>query len=320
MTFEEYCEKAMVPALQALEDRRVRAWAGFWKAVAGAGILALAGVAVAGATGNPLAALVGVVLAGAAAAIAWNVLVAGLEREAKRHVIGALARFVDPSLTYEAEGCITESQFKQSSLYSTSIDRYRGEDLVSGKIGATAIAFSEVHAEHRTTHTDGKGRTTTSWETIFRGLFVVADFNKNLRGMTLVLPDVAERLLGHLGQALQGALHVFQRGELVKLEDPEFERDFVVYADDQVEARYVLTPALMQRLVEFRRKADRPVRFSFVGTSVCIAIETGRNMFEPHISRSLLDRQMLLENLRDLAFAAGVVQDLDLNTRIWTKE
>jgi hypothetical protein len=268
----------------------------------------------------PAAGILGLLPGGAVAAIAWNVLFGDLERQAKSQTMSELARFVDPSLTYAAEGCISEAQFKQSSLYSGSIDRYRGEDLVSGKIGATQIAFSEVHAEHMTTHTDGKGHTTTEWETIFRGLFIVADFNKELRGMTLVLPDVAERLFGHLGQALQGALAAFGRGELVKLEDPEFEKEFVVYADDQVEARYVLTPALMERLVEFRRKADRPVRFSFAGPSVCIAIETGRNMFEPSISRSLLDRQMLLENLRDLEFAAGVVQDLDLNTRIWTKE
>jgi hypothetical protein len=318
--FEQYYEQKMLPVLEALEERRRRAWGGFWKAVAAAVLIALAGLGAAGSLRTPLPAVGAAVLAGALTAIAWAWLFSGLKVDVKRQVIGALARFVEPSLAYEPKGCISESQFRQSDLYSRGIDRYSGEDLVRGKIGATAIAFSEVHAEHQTTHTDGKGHTTTSWETIFRGLFVVADFNKELHSRTLVLPDVAERLFGHLGQHLQGLEALFERAQLVKLEDPEFERDFVVYADDQVEARYVLTPALMQRMVEFRRKADRPVRFSFGGPNVCIAIETGRNMFEPHVSRSLLDRQMLLENLRDLEFATGVVNDLDLNTRIWTKE
>jgi len=318
--FEEYYEKEMLPVLEALEERRRRAWAGFWKAALVGGVVALAGFGAAAAVQTPLPAVGGAVLGGLVALIASAVLFNGLKEDVKRQVIGALAQFVDPSLTYEPEGHISESQFSGSGLFRRDIDRYRGEDLVSGKIGATALAFSEVHAEHRTTHTDSKGRTTTSWSTIFRGLFVVADFNKELRGRTLVMPDVAEKLFGRLGQSLQGLAAAFQRGDLAKLEDPRFEREFVVYADDQVEARYVLTPSLMERLVEFKQKAGRPVYFSFLGPNVNIAIETGRNMFEPPLSRSLLDSAMLLENLRDLEFAAGIVRDLDLNTRIWTKE
>ena len=148
----------------------------------------------------------------------------------------------------------------------------------------------------------------------------IADFNKHFRGVTVVLPDVAERTLGWVGQKLQDAFDVLRRGELVKLEDPEFEREFVVYGDDQVEARYILTPALMQRLLEFKRKAGRRVHFSFALSSVYIAIETRKDMFEPRMFRSFLHQDAVLEHLRDLQFATGVVKDLDLNTRIWSKE
>ena len=37
------------------------------------------------------------------------------------------------------------------------------------------------------------------------------------------------------------------------LEDPEFERHFAVYADDEVEARMVLTPAMMRKLTALRK-------------------------------------------------------------------
>ena len=72
----------------------------------------------------------------------------------------------------------------------------------------------------------------------------MADFNKNFNGHTVVLPDTAEKILGKFGQSLQS---MSSRGELVKLEDPEFEKEFCVYGDDQVEARYILSPALMKR-------------------------------------------------------------------------
>ncbi len=98
----------------------------------------------------------------------------------------------------------------------------------------------------------------------------------------------------------------------MKLEDPRFEQEFVVYADDQVEARYVLTPSLMERLVEFKQKAGRPSASRFLGPNVNIAIETERNMFEPGVRAAPSSTaSVCLEYLRDLEFAVGVV-------RTWT--
>ena len=49
-----------------------------------------------------------------------------------------------------------------------------------------------------------------------------------------------------IGQKLQSFTTAFSKRQLIKLEDPEFEKLFAVYGDDQIEARYILTPALMQ--------------------------------------------------------------------------
>lgn len=43
------------------------------------------------------------------------------------------------------------------------------------------------------------------------------------------------------------------RPDVVRLEDPEFEKIFVVYSSDEVEARYILSTSFMERLVEFRK-------------------------------------------------------------------
>jgi hypothetical protein len=45
-----------------------------------------------------------------------------------------------------------------------------------------------------------------------------------------------------------------------------------------------------------------------------------KNMFEPKYFSSLSDFSPILDYYNDLAFAAGIVDDLNLNTRIWTKE
>jgi len=317
--FRSYYEAEVRPVLAALEERRRRAGRA-WSMVAGAIALLTGTAAAVAAALSSWGFAIGAVILGAICLLGgWHLLFRSIIRRAKVAIIGALARFIDPSLRYEPDRYITKAEFRQSGLFRDSINRYRGEDLFWGRVGSTGIRFSEVHAQHRQSSAGSKG-THTTYRTIFKGLFIIADFNKHFRGMTVVLPDVAERTLGWFGQKLQDTFDVFRRGELVKLEDPEFEREFVVYGDDQVEARYILTPALMQRLVEFKRKAGRQVYFSFALSNVYIAIETDKDMFEPRMFRSFLHEEVVLEHLRDLQFATSVVKDLDLNTRIWSKE
>ena len=69
--------------------------------------------------------------------------------------------------------------------------------------------------------------------------------------------------------------------ERVQLEDPVFEREWEVYAEDQVEARYLLTPALMERMLEIKRRFfGQRIEFSFFNNRVMIAVHTGQDMFE----------------------------------------
>jgi len=256
----------------------------------------------------PIVAAVALVAAAALAVASKNYVA-----EFKSFVIGKIVRFVDEDLIYEPNSCVRQSTFVLSKIFTTEPNRYKGDDLVHGKVGATRIMFSEVNAERVT----GSGRNRHRY-TIFRGLFFVGDFNKNFAGQTIVIPDTAELLFGRIGQTLQ-SLNVF-RGQLVKLEDPEFEKDFVVYGSDQIEARYILSTSLMQRMVEFRKKAQRDVYFSFVGSMVFVAISYKRGLFEPRIFRTALDFEPIREHFEDLQLAVGIVDDLNLNTRIWSKE
>lgn len=241
----------------------------------------------------------------------------------KKQVMQRLVAVYNPTLSYSPDQGIRQEEFVRSSLYRHRIDRYRSEDLLTGTIGATSFHFSEVHAEYKTQSQSGKNRK-TQWHTLFKGIFFVADFNKNFHGMTLVIPDQAERTLGNMGQLFQewGAKLGLQPGELVKLEDPEFERLFAVYSTDQVEARYILSTSLMERLVSFRQRVQQDIAISFVNTQVYIALSSSRNRFEPPslLKKSApLSLEQIQAHFDDIRFAGDIVQDLNLNTRIWGK-
>jgi hypothetical protein len=312
--FQQFYDTELRPVLEGFEARRKKIC---WTLV----IVTVAALAVVGllfAVGLQAAVLGGIVAVGIVVLTYW-LLTRGFVPEFKREVIARVVEFCDPGLSYSPQRHITEQQFRQSRIFEHRIDRFQGEDHVSGRIGQTDIEFSEIHAQYKTTTTDSKGRRRTHWHTIFKGLFFIGDFNKHFRTSTIVLPDVAERFLGFLGTMLQ-EWNFTQSGSLVKLEDPEFEQEFAVYGEDQVEARYVLSPSLMRRIVDFKRKTGNQICLSFVASNIYLGMSTDRNLFEPRIFQTLLDFNLVRQYLEDLELAVGIVEDLNLNTRIWTKE
>jgi hypothetical protein len=246
----------------------------------------------------------------------------GYKSDYKRNVVGKMVKFIDPTLDYDQSKGIPQSKYMLSKLFLKSPDRYDSEDYVFGKMGLTEIEFSEVHSEYKTQSTDSKGHTRTHWHTIFRGIFLIADFNKDFRGETVVLPDFAEKAFGFIGKMLQSWNP--SRENLIKLEDPDFEKLFVVYGTDQVEARYILSPSFMDRILNFHTKAEKlcggNVCISFVRSKMFIAIPCGKNLFEPVLFEKVSESGYLLEYFAFLNLAAGIVGELNLNTRIWSKD
>ena len=234
--------------------------------------------------------------------------------EFKFKIIEPLIKEIDSNLSYVQNMYIPEQHFTRSKLFTSSPDRVSGNDYVKGKIDGIEIEFSDFHAEKR--HTDSKGR--TSWSTMFQGLFIVAEFNKNFKGTTVVLPDSAESTFGDfIGSWLQS--NNFGRNELVKMDNVEFEKEFVVYGTDQIEARYILTPLLMQKLLNYKKRTGEKTFISFNRDKIYLAIDYGKDLFEPSIFHSLLKYKIAMEYVATLHLAIGIVEELKLNQKLWSK-
>lgn len=246
-------------------------------------------------------------------AFLYKFLVKDYTKEFKHNIIRPLVHAIDNKLHYASESHIPEHLFNRSDLFSNP-DRFNGNDLVRGEIEDIKIQFSDVHAEKR--HRDSKGR--TSWSTIFQGLFIVADFNKNFHGQTVVLPDTAQSTFGDLiGNWLQSKN--MARNELIKMDDPAFEKEFVVYSNDQVEARYILSHSLMKKLLEFKHKSKHPIHISFARNHLHIAVDYDKDLFEPAVFSSLLNYKVAMEYVQTLHLSIGIVQELKLNEKLWSK-
>ncbi|MDD3463131.1 MAG: DUF3137 domain-containing protein [Sulfurospirillaceae bacterium] len=239
--------------------------------------------------------------------------VAGFKSLFKDQIIEKIVHFIDDSLRYDKNGFISEGEYTKSMLFTKSYDRYRGDDLVSGMLDKTSIKFSDIHTEYETKDKDGK----THWHTIFQGLFFIADFHKDFNGKTVVLPDFAQRVFGGIGSWMQSLGK--SKGELVKMDDPEFEKEFVVYGE-QIESHYILSHSMMERILNFKKKTHKNVYISFIDSKIYVAVDYRKELFEPVIYKSLLEFGQIKGYFEMMEMFVGIVEEFRLNTRVWSKE
>ncbi len=312
---KRFYETTLPADLNVLENKRRAILRKLTCIGAGIAILAVIFLFASGlASGSFLPAMmVPVVIAVVIFAFVAHLLNKGYVIEFKSAIIRKIVRFIDENLSYYPDRRIPRSTFMASEIFKTRPNRYKGDDYVAGKVGATQIEFSELHAVYESGTGKNKSR-----RTVFKGLFFNADFNKHFTCRVVVLPDTAEKLFGGFGKILQS--WNLTRDRLIKLEDPEFERHFAVYGNDQIQARYILSTSLMARILDFKRKTNRKIYLSFVGSRVFVAVSYTRNLFEPRLFRTILDFELVREYFEDLQLAIGIVDDLNLNTRIWSKE
>ena len=283
-----------------------------------------------------------------------------LTRRIKHEVITDLVEFLNDNFTYEPSKRLSKTQFTRSNIFKHTPNRYSGDDLISGFVGGesenvkdldgtpphTDLKFSEVKAEKVERYRDKDGKTRERVSTIFHGLFFVADFNKDFSGTTLVVPN-KKRFKG-----FSSWFHSEDKYKLeeIELEDLEFMDKFTVKTTDPIEARYILTPNFMHRMVEFTTREEPDAQtikqptsvkeafqmglsgaasedthftntpyFSFRNGKMYFMLPTGKKHFEFNLLLPL-DKRLMRSYFDDLNLALKLVDELNLNLRIWTKK
>ena len=228
----------------------------------------------------------------------------------KSEVIPKIIESVDSSYHYDAKRHIEEYDFKASQLFRKP-DRYSGEDFISGRLGKTDFKLSEVHAEYETRDKDGD----SSYHTIFKGLFMIADFHKDFQGHTVVVPDKGGE--GWLGRIVKRSSR--KGKQIAKMENADFEKYFDVYTTDQVEARYILSMSMIENIIMLKEMFKSKIHIAFLNSCIYIAIDWKLNILEPKLNRTLLDEATIHHFLDEIWLCLEIIEDLDLNTRIWSK-
>lgn len=232
------------------------------------------------------------------------------KRDTKKMVMPKIMAFFK-HLTYQWEnGGISANVIRESDLFE-GMEKVYYDDTFQGSHKGTKFQLGEQRV---TTYVQTKnGRREV---TMFKGIFLFFELGKKFNGQTVVNDKKGQWLtffLSFLGGALFLWLVVMNikaffadgfvnwnfliwaivfigaflygifksKYKKVYLEDVVFAKNWKVKATDQVEARYVLTPALMERMLKIKKMFyGNSIHFAFFNNKVLIAVGTNKDMFE----------------------------------------
>jgi hypothetical protein len=223
-----------------------------------------------------------------------------------RRVVSALGN----SMTYSPESSFLASDFNEMDLFNKRAQRLGAEDEICGRKNAVGYTLLEAKATYE--EGSGKNRRTV---VLFKGLIVRLDFNKNFVGHTVVVPDADSRLLGVFGESESRG-----RKEIARMENVEFEKCFTVYCQDQQEARYLMTPKLMELFLEANAALGGKLRASFQHNHLYLTIPQSKDRFDISMFGPRVTPDTVVGDLTEVVgLAERLVDTLDLETRIWSR-
>ena len=186
------------------------------------------------------------------------------------------------------------------SVYDTGPATFRSEDLIFGEFNQTEVEicdFSAFNMELREKTVKSLGIKN------FQGILFKATFPKELAHWVYVC-DKKEAGLR-------------KEGEIALMDNPSFNRYFDVFTEDQILARYALSPKLMERFCGLKEKFNCPISMVLRDREVIIAANLGKNSFEPSFEKSLLEDNTIRDYISSIKGFTDMVKELGLNNHIW---
>ncbi len=232
-------------------------------------------------------------MGGGLCVIVWGIIYAPVlkyKQDLKSQYLPILSSFFG-DLKYE----LKPSEFENAEIAKMEIfpsyTTLEAEDYFGGSYKNVPLNMREM----KLTKKHGRSRST-----VFQGLVIALTFPKSFKGKTALKKD------GGMIFNMFGKPNLGPKTEKIVLEDPDFEAIFEVYGTDQIEARYLLTTAFMERLLKLSeaRGKGASVQCEFTGTSLVIMVESKVNLFEPgNIKTSALkldDLHLFLKQMHEI--------------------
>lgn len=199
-------------------------------------------------------------------------------------------------LDIDIEEISLENENRRQSEYSRI--KQSGSGVTSAKLRLFYKLFTTV-----LNCIENQSASISTSKKVFSGIFIRVPALKKYKGRTVVKAEKTP--------------HRIKEETKVNLEDPEFEKLYDTYSTDQVEARYLLTTAFMNRMVTLSQKGiGNRILVSFEKGYVNIAVSMDDDWLEIPLSKPVTDIANYKNMISELYSVLKIIDTLKLDQNI----
>ena len=142
----------------------------------------------------------------------------------------------------------------------------------------------------------------------FQGVFIEFDMNKKFQGHTFFIEKAPSN------RCIRFKHKWFEE---IKLEDPEFCKNYKVYSNNQIEARYILTTAFIERLKQMETAFNKKyMRAAFKNNKIVIAIDARKDLFSMTEMNRKTTEQTFNTMFEEILSVLELIRELKLNQKL----
>lgn len=227
----------------------------------------------------------------------------------ENYVSSALAKIFD-NLNYKPDGGIDESLLAPLNMIDLG-DKYDSNDYISGTYKGINVITADVHIEEEKESTDSDGNRETYYVTLFKGRWMIFDFNKKfIRNCQVIQKGFDSSKTNRFGK---------DKYVRVEFEDIEFNKKFKVFAQNEEEAFYILTPALIQRIKDLSSKLKGKLMLCFFDNKLHVGLDNDSDSFEPNFRVKVTEENLNQTITGDIKLITDFVDELNLDNDLFKK-
>lgn len=189
--------------------------------------------------------------------------------------------------------------FSKDDVFATELtnygNTYHSDDLIKGEY--RGIPFERADVAIRQVQSTGKSVMVIP---IFVGQWMIFSLPyKKFDSTTKVVENEFFKASNPTG-------NFFNKIKVEKMETESipFNDKFSIFTNNEQDAFYLLTPVMMEKLLELEKKYDK-VRIGFINGQVHVLLATNKNQFEPSVSSKIDD-----EYINELQSQANIIKDI----------
>lgn len=200
---------------------------------------------------------------------------------------------------YRMKGGISINEINSLKVASVP-DRYQTEDYISCKYNGVPYEMCDCTLEEKVVTHDADGNTHTSYQKYFKGRVIKIDFQRDLK---IDLKVVNSPTRG------------FQYRPLIPFETEviEFNKRFKCYANSKEDGFYILTPIMIQKMLELEQMYRGGIYYVFTKGYLYILINNSGDSLEVSVSKPLDEKQMNRIKA-DIMIGASIINEFRMDS------